>query len=99
MRRLFYEKNIGIIDNIRSGKITYEQGVAIITVTIGYDDATARALLGNPEDYETAEEPIENTPDNTEETAEENSEEETPSEDNTENEEKQTSKRGRRRKS
>lgn len=53
---------ISIIEAIRSGKITYEQGVAIITVTIGYDDTTARSLLGNEEDYETTEEPIEENP-------------------------------------
>lgn len=61
---------IGIIEAIRSGKITYEQGVAIITVTIGYDEDTARALLGNPEDYEEIEE-IEETTEETEETGEE----------------------------
>lgn len=62
---------ISIIDSIRSGKITYDQGVALITVTIGYDDATARQLLGNPEDYEPAEVPeqLEN-PEETEENEE-----------------------------
>lgn len=71
---------ISIIDAIRSGKITYDQGVALITVTIGYDDATARELLGSPEDYETPEEPIEEDPaENPEETPiEENPEEENP---------------------
>ena len=62
---------ISIIEAIRSGKITYDQGVALITVTIGYDDATARELLGNPEDYETPE-PVEDP----EETPEENTDEE-----------------------
>ena len=86
---------ISIIEAIRSGKLTYEQGVAIITVTIGYDDSTARSLLGSPEDYETKEEPVEEeNPDN----SGEESEEETPNEDNTEDEEKKISKRGRRRK-
>lgn len=85
---------IGIIDAIRSGKITYDQGVALITVTIGYDDAIARELLGNPEDYEVVEEePIEEDPeenpddnpeDTTEEDTEEDSEEDTPSEDESE---------------
>lgn len=78
---------ISIIDAIRSGKITYDQGVALITVTIGYDDATARELLGNPEDYEP--EPVpdqlqepEETPneENPEDNPEENSEEEIPNE-------------------
>lgn len=68
---------ITIIEAIRSGKITYDQGVAIITVTIGYEDATARALLGSPEDYETTEEPIEEDP---EETPEDDNQEETPNE-------------------
>ena len=55
---------ISIIEAIRSGKITYDQGVALITVTIGYDDATARQLLGSPNDYETPEKPIEEDPEN-----------------------------------
>ena len=67
---------ISIIEAIRSGKITYDQGVALITVTIGYDDATARQLLGNPEDYKTPEEPIEDP--------EEGNPEETPTEEDPE---------------
>ena len=69
---------IGIIEAIRSGKITYDQGVALITVTIGYDDATARELLGNPEDYE---EPIEDEPDDNPDDNEDESAEEQPTED------------------
>ncbi len=71
---------ISIIEAIRSGKITYEQGIALITVTIGYDDSTARSLLGSPEDYETPVqgEPTEETPEG--ENPEENQEEETPTE-------------------
>lgn len=72
---------INIIDNIRSGKITYNQAIALITVTIGYDDATARELLGDPSDYETVEEPIE---EETEDNPDENTEEETPNEDESE---------------
>ena len=67
---------ISIIEAIRSGKITYDQGVALITVTIGYDDATARALLGNPEDYETPEEPVEDPEESPEENTDEESGEE-----------------------
>ena len=70
---------ISIIEAIRSGKITYDQAVALITVTIGYDEDTARALLGNPEDYETPEpdeDPEENPEENPEETTDEESEEE-----------------------
>ena len=63
---------ISIIDSIRSGKITYDQGVALITVIIGYDDSTARTLLGDPADYE---EPIEE--EDPEETPTEEGEEET----------------------
>ena len=70
---------MSIIEAIRSGKITYDQGVALITVTIGYDEATARLLLGNEEDYETPEEPIEE-PTETEDETEETDEEETPTE-------------------
>ena len=72
---------ISIIEAIRSGKITYDQGVALITVTIGYDDAIARELLGNPEDYETPEEPIEEDPENN---PEDENPEETPNEENSE---------------
>lgn len=76
---------LSIIEAIRSGKITYDQGVALITVTIGYDDSTARELLGNPEDYETPvqEEPTEDPEGN----PEENQEGETPTEDPEEPEE------------
>ena len=69
---------MSIIESIRSGKITYDQGVALITVTIGYDDATARTLLGSPEDYETPEEPIQDPEeDNPEETPTEEDPQET----------------------
>lgn len=73
---------ISIIDAIRSGKISYDQGVALITRTIGYDDTIARELLGNPEDYETSEEPIEEDPENDtgEDPAEETPNEEDPEE-------------------
>lgn len=72
---------ISIIEAIRSGKITYDQGVALITVTIGYDDATARSLLGNPGDYETPEEPNEENPENN---PEDENPEETQNEENSE---------------
>lgn len=68
---------ISIIEAIRSGKITYDQGVALITVTIGYDDETARELLGNEDDYETTEEPVEEDPENN---PEDDNPEETPNE-------------------
>ncbi len=73
---------INIIESIRSGKITYDQALALITVTIGYDEATARSLLGNEEDYEISEEPIEDEASPEEAPSEEESEdEETPQED------------------
>jgi len=77
---------ISIIEAIRSGKITYEQGIALITVTIGYSDETARELLGNPEDYETPEEPTEDP----EETPEENTDEESGEESDESSEEETT---------
>lgn len=81
---------ISIIDNIRSGKITYDQALALITVTIGYDDTTARQLLGDPGDYEPEEiseqlqDPEEN-PENNEENPEED-----PDSDETEEETEET---------
>lgn len=74
---------ISIIEAIRSGKITYNQAIALITVTIGYDDATARELLGNEDDYEVVEEePIEEDPeDNPEDDPDDPNEEEPTSED------------------
>lgn len=59
---------INVIDAIRSGKITYDQAVAVIVYTIGYTDAVARELLGSPEDYE---KPEETDPENNEEDTEE----------------------------
>jgi len=80
---------ISIIEAIRSGKITYEQGLAIITVTIGYDEDTARTLLGDPAEFENPEEDIpddgDTSDDNQESTPEDNTEE-TPNEDDTEEE-------------
>lgn len=72
---------ISIIEAIRSGKIDYNQALALITVIIGYDDATARTLLGNPEDYETPEEDPETDP---EENPDDNAEEETTTEEDPE---------------
>lgn len=79
---------MSIIEAIRSGKITYDQGVALITVTIGYSEETARELLGSPEDYETPEpeEPVEDP----EETPEENSDEESGEESDESSEEETT---------
>lgn len=75
---------ISIAESIRSGAITYDQAVAIITVTIGYDDETARQLLGNSADYEPEEvpEPLQNPEENNEENTEEDSTTEDTAEDN-----------------
>lgn len=68
---------VSIVEAIRNGTLTYEQAVAVVTITIGYDDATARQLLGDPTDYEEpeqtqTEENTEDDPtdDQTEETSE-----------------------------
>ena len=70
---------LSVINAIRSGVITYEQAVAVVTYTIGYEDSVARQLLGNPEDYEPEEVPEQlQDPENeetTEETPEDNNEE------------------------
>lgn len=78
---------ISVVDAIRAGKLTYDQGVAVLIYTIGYEDSIARALLGKPEDYEPEEVPeqLENPEDNSEENPDESQEEET--EEDSENEE------------
>ena len=81
---------ITIIDAIRSGKITYDQGVALLVEVIGFEDSTARTLLGDPEDYETPEEP-EETPEETEdETPDDETSEEETSEENSDDETDET---------
>ena len=75
---------ISIIESIRSGKLTYDQALAIITIIIGYEENIARSLLGSPENYETSETDPEEDPQDPE--GEENPEEdpepeETPEED------------------
>lgn len=67
---------ITIIENVRNGTLTYDQAVALITVTIGYDKPTAEQLLGKREDYEKEDpQPEENIEDEPpEETTEEPSE-------------------------
>lgn len=44
-----------IIEALKAGKITYEQAVQILVLTLEFEDATARELLGSSEDYETPE--------------------------------------------
>lgn len=74
---------ISIVESIGSGSITYDQAIAIITVTIGYEESIARQLLGNPEDYKPEEVPEQlQDPENNEENTEEDSTTEDTSEDN-----------------
>lgn len=63
-----------IIEALKAGKITYEQAVQILVLTLEFEDATARELLGSSEDYETPEpeptEPPETNAESQEETDE-----------------------------
>lgn len=60
---------VTIVENIHDGTLTYDQALAIVTITLGYDNETARQLLGDPSDYENNE-PQE--PETTDPTNEEN---------------------------
>lgn len=74
---------ISIAESIRSGAITYDQAIAIITITIGYEEPVARQLLGNPEDYEPEDAPEQlQAPENNEENTEGDSTTEDTAEDN-----------------
>ena len=53
---------ITVIDGIRSGKLTYEQGVNVLVYGLGYTDGEARDILGSEEDFEEDEEIIEEEP-------------------------------------
>lgn len=50
---------IKIIEAIRSGQLTYDQGIAVMTYSLGYTDAEARAILGSEDDFTQDEEIIE----------------------------------------
>lgn len=41
-----------IIDAVHTDKLTYDQAVNVLVYSIGYDDSTARQMLGNPDDYD-----------------------------------------------
>lgn len=49
---------IKIIEAIRSGSLTYDQGVAVMRFSLGYTDAEAREILGSEDDFEVEEETI-----------------------------------------
>ena len=53
---------IKIIEAIRSGSLTYDQAVAIMTYSLGYTDAEARDILGSEALFEEDEEIIEDEP-------------------------------------
>lgn len=74
---------ISIAEAIRSRAITYDQAVAIIIVTIGYEESVARQLLGNPEDYEPEEVPeqLQDPENNEENTSEDPTNEDTAEDD------------------
>lgn len=55
---------ISVIDGIRSGKLTYDQGVAVLMYGLGYTDAEAREILGSEDDFEEPEENIEDGSEN-----------------------------------
>lgn len=55
---------MSVIEGIRSGKLTYEQGVNVLVYAIGFTEAEARVILGSEADFETAEEIVEETPEN-----------------------------------
>lgn len=54
---------VSIIENIRNGTLTYDQAISLITITIGYDEETARQLLGDQNSYEQNEANTEDDPD------------------------------------
>lgn len=47
---------VSIIEAIHAGTITYEQAMAIVTLVMGFTEATASEMLGSPDDYTTGEE-------------------------------------------
>lgn len=53
---------IKIIEAIRSGDLTYDQGVNVLVYSLGYTDAEARAILGAEADFEEPEESTEENP-------------------------------------
>lgn len=70
---------VSIVESIRNGTLTYDQAVAVVTITIGYDETTARQLLGDPSDYEEQEQP--QTEENTDGDQTEDQTDETPESD------------------
>lgn len=77
---------IKIIEAIRSGSLTYDQGVAVMRFSLGYTDEEAREILGSEDDFEKEEETPEEDPESDPEGAEDGSEG-NPEEDETDPEE------------
>lgn len=71
---------VSIVESIRNGTLTYEQAVAVVTITIGYDDATARRLLGDQSDYE-QQEPVQSEENTEGDLTDETSEDDEPNSD------------------
>lgn len=77
-----------IIEALKAGKITYEQAVQILILTLEFEDATARELLGTPEDYEKSEpDPVEAPETNAEDETDENEQTDESNEETPENDE------------
>lgn len=76
---------IKIIEAIRSGSLTYDQAVAVMTYSLGFTDAEARSILGSESDFEeddqTIEETTENAPEGDPEASEGNPDEGNPEND------------------
>ena len=77
-----------IIEALKAGKITYEQAVQILVLTLEFEDATARELLGAPEDYEKPEpDPVEAPESNAEDETDEDEQTDEETEETPEDEE------------
>lgn len=55
---------IKIIEAIRSGSLTYDQGVNVLVYSLGYSDSVARAILGSEGDFEPDEDTTRGEPEN-----------------------------------
>lgn len=77
-----------IIEALKAGKITYEQAVQILILTLEFEDDAARNLLGSPDDYEKPEpDPVEAPETNAEDETGEDEQTDEPDEEAPENDE------------
>ena len=77
-----------IIEALKAGKITYEQAVQILILTLEFEDDAARNLLGSPDDYEKPEpDPVEAPETNAEDETGEDEQTDEPDEETPENDE------------